>query len=528
MLVSRPDIAHSVTRGAFYLAIEKVAALVSGTIFFVVMLRLLGPTKYGLMTLALSIVALATMATGNFEMFLERYAAEYHAHDRLLTLRRAQRLSLALKLGLGVIAGLGLIAFAPLLAHQFGAPELGILLPLLAVTVAGDGFATTGRAVMYGLQRFREMTLLSVLFHVAKIALVCSLWFMRQGLVGLTVGLAAITLAFGIAQTVVPLWMLRHARDADASASTPEPGSMLRSILAYCTPLMGARITFLTGQNLGKVVLGKLFAPALLGYYSFAFQTIERFVELVYILPASLLPSLTQLVARGERGRLRLVFDRSHRLIQIASCAVSLVLFVFAREITLLVGSPLFEPAIPVLRLLALVPLARTAQLPLAMLFQALRLPGTVLTLDLLKFVVEFGSYFVLIPWLGLNGAGLANVLGAFVAYVIALWLLARTFPEGASERRGTVLQSLALFAPALLAGWLADVYAPPAWSLGLRVAIVVLALLGVFAFGLVNRPDLERFSQIPLASAWMQRTRDALVAIARGLTRFALPRSAS
>jgi O-antigen/teichoic acid export membrane protein len=301
MHVSRPDVAHSVTRGAFYLAIEKVAALISGTLFFVVMLRLLGPTKYGIMTLALSIVALATMATGNFEMFLERYAAEYHAQGRLLTLRRAQRLSLMLKLGMGLVAGLGLIALSPLLARQFGAPDLARLLPLLAVTVAGDGFATTGRAVLYGLQRFRELTLLSVLFHVAKIALVCSLWFMRQGLVALAVGLAAITVALGIAQTVVPMWMLRRVRDEGDPPADREQGTVtMRSILSYSTPLMGARITFLTGQNLGKVVLGKLFEPAQLGYFSFAFQTIERFVELIYILPASLLPSFTQLVARAN------------------------------------------------------------------------------------------------------------------------------------------------------------------------------------------------------------------------------------
>lgn len=527
--MSRPDVTHSVTRGAFYLAIEKIAALISGTLFFVVMLRLLGPSKYGIMTLALSIVALATMATGNFEMFLERYTAEYHAQGRLLTLRRAQRLSLTLKLGMGLVAGLGLIALSPLLAHQFGAPDLARLLPLLAVTVAGDGFATTGRAVLYGLQRFRELTLLSVLFHVAKIALVCVLWFTRQGLVALAVGLAAITVALGIAQTVVPMWMLRGARDdGDPPADREQGRSMLRSVLSYSTPLMGARITFLTGQNLGKVVLGKLFEPAQLGYFSFAFQTIERFVELIYILPASLLPSLTQLVARGERERLRLVFDRSHRLIQVASCAVSLLLFIFAREVTLLVGSPLFEPAVPVLRVLALVPIARTAQLPLAMLFQALRLPGTVLTLDLLKFVVEFGSYFVLIPWLGLTGAGFANLLGASISYVVALLLLARVVPDGAGERARSVLVCLALFTPLLAAGWLADAFLDPFWSLTLRVILVPIGALGVFALGLVDRHDLERLALIPLERRWMQRIRDAVIGLAGGVAQLVRPRGAA
>ena len=92
------EIAHSVSRGAFYLAIEKVAALISGLLYFALLLRWLGPTKYGIMTLALSFAGLATMATGNFEVFLERYAAQYQAQGRLATLRRAHLLALGVKL----------------------------------------------------------------------------------------------------------------------------------------------------------------------------------------------------------------------------------------------------------------------------------------------------------------------------------------------------------------------------------------------------------------------------------------------
>src|SRR5215471_2408054 len=47
------EIAKSVSRGAFYLAVEKVAALVSGTVYFALLLRWMGPTKYGIITLGL-------------------------------------------------------------------------------------------------------------------------------------------------------------------------------------------------------------------------------------------------------------------------------------------------------------------------------------------------------------------------------------------------------------------------------------------------------------------------------------------
>jgi O-antigen/teichoic acid export membrane protein len=367
--------------------------------------------------------------------------------------------------------------------------ELASLLPVLALTVVFDGFSTTGRATLFGLQRFRWVCLLAVLFHIAKTLMVGWLWWTRQGLPALAVGLTVLTVLQGLATTAVPLWLLRGATDAPGSPPAPSRRTLMESIVRYCAPLLGARITFLSGQNLGKIVLGKLFDAATLGFFSFAFQTMERFVELVHTLPASLLPSLTHLVAREERERLRDVFDQAFRLIQVTACALSFGVFVFARELTLLVGSPLFEPAVPLLRIMALVPIARTAQQPLTMLFQALRRPGTVLGLALLKFAGEFGGYLLLVRAFGMMGAGAANLIGAVLAYAVALVMLARALPEGAGERARVVALSVALTVPLLGAGLLLDRGTPMGWSLLARLALVPVAILALFALGRVVGP---------------------------------------
>jgi len=510
--VRRGEIAHNVTRGAFYLAVEKIAALLSGTAYFALLLRWLGPTKYGIMTLALSFTGLATVATGNIEMYLERFAAEYQAQGRLATLRRAQNLALLLKLALGAVAGLALASLAPFVAAQYHTPELRVLLPLLTLMVVFDGFSTTGRATLFGLQQYRWVCALAVAFHILKTLMVGALWFTRQGLPALALGLATLTVAQGVASTVVPMWMLRRARN-EGGAAPPRRRALFGEMARYCTPLLGARVTFLSGQNLGKVVLGKLFDVAQLGYFSFAFQTMERFVDVVHTLPSSLLPSLTQLVALEQRERLRYVFDQAFRLIQVTGCVLSFGVFVFAREITLLVGSPLFEPAVPLLRVMALVPIARTAQQPLTMLFQALRLPGTVLTLALVKFAGEFSGYFTLVPALGMIGAGVSNLLGAVVSYATALVFLGRVLPEGARERLRAVGVALLLFVPLLAAGWLLDRGPAFGWSLFPRLALVPLAALALFPLGLITRYDLGKLAALPLGAVWMRVPRDRFVA---------------
>jgi len=518
------EAAHTVTRGAFYLSIEKGLAVASGIAYFALLLRWLGPTKYGIMTLALSFAGLATMFTGNFEAYLERYAAEHQAHGRLGTLRRAQLLAMGLKLGLGSLAALALLGLAPALALQFRMPELATLLPVLSLMVWLEGLSTTGRATLFGVQQYRWLSGVALVFHVLKTVMVGMLWWLGKGLPELALGLTLLAVAQGAVSAGLPMWMLRRARDP-AGESPPPAGTLVRSIVSYCLPLLGARVTFVSGQNLGKIVLGKIFDPTLLGYFSFAYQTVERFVEVVYALPSSLLPTFTQLVARGERERLQRAFDQSLRLIQVVALALSAGMVVWARELTLLVGSPLFEPAVPLLQIMALVPIARTAQQPITMLFQALRLPGTVLGLALVKFAVEFGCYFALVPMLALSGAGWANLAGAVVSYLVAMIVLNRRLPEGARERTRVALTGLLVFLPLLLLGMQLESRLPSPWSEAARLLLTPLALAAVFVFGLVREEDFERLQSFPLRSVWMNHIRDGLVRAARMARQAMVPR---
>lgn len=533
--MKRGEIAQSVSRGAFFLAIEKAAALLSGVIYVALITRWLGPTKYGTFSIALSVIGIATLATGNFEEYLQRYAAEYQARGDLGTLRRAFRMALGFKLALGALAAVVLVALAPWVSTFYQSPDQQILLPLLVLIVATDGFATVGRGTLFGLQHFDKVSIISLGFHVAKTVMVGLLWKLHQGLPQMALATALLT-----AMQALAMWITSAVILARSSAPPGEPAAMpgapaaatsrglLRGMLAYCLPLLGARATFLSGQNLGTLVLGKVLDATQLGYFRFAFQTVERFVELLKTVPDALLPSLTHLVTREERERLRQVFDQAFRLIQVIAFGLSFTIFAFAPELTLWVGSPLFAPAIPVLRVLALVPLARTAQQPLTMLFQALRRPALVLQLAFVKFATELGCYFLLVPSFGVMGAGWANLAGAVASYFGALLLLATVLPEGRVQRLSAAGRTLVLLIPGIALALAADLWIGGYAATFVRAALVVLAALGVFALRLVNRYDLGKLSSIPLGTAWLRRCRDTVVSGLDRLVRTFEPGSVS
>lgn len=529
--MKRGEIARHVSRGAFFLAVEKVAALLSGMLYFALMLRWLGPTNYGILTLALAVTGFASVLTGNFEVFLERYAAEYQARRRYDLLFRAHGLAVGLKVVLGLLASGVVVVAIPILVHQFEVPALAVLLPILVFTVASDGLYTTGRSLLFGLQRFEWVSGLSLLFHISKTVLVGMLWWAQQGLVAMAVGLAVLTVAQALLFSLVALLLAHQTANEPATSEPAPPGPdddrpLWRQMMGYCLPLLGARAAFLSGQNLGKLLLAKVLDPTQLGYFTFAFQTIERFVELVYALPSALLPSLTHLVARAERERLGYIFDQAFRLVQVAACAVAWCVFAFSPELTLWVGSPLFLPSLAMLQVLALVPIARTAQQPLTMLFQATRRPGLVLTLAMVKLGVEMTCYVLVVPRLGGLGAAYANLAGAVFSYLAALAFSATLLPETAWSRAGTLARALLLTVPMLIAAAFV-MYEWPSGvgSLFARVVLVVPATVSLFALGLLTRYDLEKLSALDLRSTVLRRIRDAVVAAIDPLARVFEPR---
>ena len=264
---------------------------------------------------------------------------------------------------------------------------------------------------------------------------------------GVALGLAGV-----VAQALVALWFFRLFRSVD--------------------PFLAGAIAVFGLVN----AVAMLIDTTELGYFVFAMTTVEKFVEIVYTLPRALLPSLTQIVALGDRERLHLVFGQAFRLVQVVACILCFGLFVYARELVLLVGSPLFEPAIPLLRVLALVPLVRTAQQPLTMLFQATSRTVHVLHLALVKLGAEALGYLVMLllphAWRA-QGACWANLEGAVAAFAGAMLLARLVLREGSAERTGVVLRSALLMGPLLLATLAADRWLGPALSLAVRVPLL-------------------------------------------------------
>jgi O-antigen/teichoic acid export membrane protein len=535
------QILKNVSRGSLYLTAEQLAALVAGLAYSIMVVRWLGPGSYGILSLGLAIVQLAAIGTGNFEQYLERYSAEYEARGTMNVLQRAHLLTLLLKVSLGVLVATGIVAFSGMIAshYQHTVSQVGLLarvLQLLGLLVLFEGFTVTGRAVLFGLQRYDWIAVISIFSQAFKIAIVAALWWRGKGMLFLSAALVVVGGLTACALTLAAVILVRRGRAAIAAkgsatslalaeADTDEVGpplpadplpqtrSLVSGIVRYTMPLFGARAAYVAAQNLSRIVLGNFLAPALLGYYSFALTMIERFATFVYALPYSILPSLTQLEALGDRARFVRLLDKGFRLVTTAACAIATGLVLCAGPLTRLIGGEAYLPAVPVLSVLAAVLWLRTAQEPLTMAFYALRRTGRVLAIGVGRLALEIGAIFALLPLWSIHGAAWAAVLGAGFGLTAGLVFLSRELGQSARRvavvAKTAVLVVLSVLASRALAGvpfpgWVAIVFTVVVWA--------PLFLVAVFVADLVTEDDLQLAAGMDIGRPWLRGLRDRIV----------------
>ncbi len=488
--MSRSEV-REVSRGSFYLGLEQLTMIVGGVLYSIVVLRMLGPAMYGILNLGQATIGIAGVLTTNVETYLERFVAELEARGMGPALPALLRKILATKMILGVVAAAIVVLLSKWIADAYGYWDLRRLLPVLAPLVLLEGAYLVLRVTLFGLQRFRSIWLVSVVNNGAKIIVVFVLWRLGEGVVALVAGIVAVQLLTVVVLAILVLRFL--PKEAGAPVDVPDH----RRIWRYVLPLLGARVFFLSGQHLNRLILGALMPARELGLAAFALLTIERVIALAGAVPNSLLPTLSRLRGEGADARIEQVVTQGYRLVTALAVLLMAGTFCLAREAVWITGGAEYLGAILPLQILSIVPLFRTMQQPLNMSFYTYEKTRTVFWLAMIKFAVEPLAYPLLIPRFGVAGVALASLLSSVVVFAPTSWAANRIFPRTIAERRRTTTVAWAIGFVVIAVGWALARLAEPWPGLPARIGLFLLAIFAVAAIGRIVRPDdLRRLAE--------------------------------
>lgn len=469
----------TLARGGALNLIGAAAHGVLGFAFVLVVTRSLGLGRAGALLEAVALFTIvAKTAQLGTDVGLVRFVARSLALRRVGDLRTHLAVALAPVAALGVFLAVGLWAGAAPLSRLLASPEhagelatlirfMSPLVPLLAANLALEG-AVRGFGTMVP-----SVVVDKIARPLLQPALVLAVAAAHLGVAPLALAWAGPLAASAI---FLGLWVAILLRRAERAVSTTGAASArpAESFWAFTAPRALAGVFAVVILWLDTLLVGALESAEAAAIYAACtrFAVLGSLVALA--LTHAIEPQLTALLAGGHDRRVGQLYQSATGLVMAVAWPLYLIL-ALAAPVLVGVFGPGYASGSSALTVLALAGLAATASGPVdVMLLMAGRSRLTLLTTGA-ALVVNVVLNLVLIPRLGITGAGAAWAASIVVKNGVALlaaWRTLRVHPFGPAARRVGPL-ALAYVGTPLLAA--RTVLGP---TLGVMAAAVVVGVV--------------------------------------------------
>lgn len=231
--------------------------------------------------------------------------------------------------------------------------------------------------------------------------------------------LTAVSFALTVA---LQFWWLSQA--VPAMAKVARPAYAYREWAKISLPIFGSNVVASVFSRFDIVMVGLLMSPAEAGIYAVAMRAGMIAALLQTAICANLAPRMSKLYWANRHEELEELVQTALRWVFIPSVAVTAGLVVLAGPALRIFGKP-FAGGTSVLVIIAVCQLVGVSAGPVGWLLNMTGHQNVTATVFAVTAAVTMVAYFVLIPWLGIIGAALANG-GAVVMRSLVLNQLAR------------------------------------------------------------------------------------------------------
>jgi PST family polysaccharide transporter len=428
-IYSKMTLKRQVVNGTLWAAMESWGQQFANLLIFLVLARLLGPEAYGLMGMAVVILAFNELliAKGGWsEALIQRPQLE-SAHSTAI---------FWFLLLFAVFLMAATVMLAPWVANLFAEPKVSGLASWLSLTLPLSALAAVPDALLRRHLQFAPLTTRSL------VSAIC----------GGVVGIAGALFGFGvwslvgqqITQKVVSVVVLWRA-------TTWRPGWQFswqhyKDLHAFSLNSLGERLLICTDQVALRFAIGYVLGAASLGYYVLARKILEILNELLLNpLLKIALPAFSQLQTDSLRTQQALTLG-TQLAVLVGFPSFTGVVLVAPQLIPIAFGSD-WQNSVAVLQILALMALVNPFIYFNAVLMRA---QGQVSSQFMLSAVATFLLFVLVLPFTGrgLLAVALALLARAYMMFPIRLWVTHRVIKIAVFEE---VKQCLPIFAATLV-----------------------------------------------------------------------------
>lgn len=404
----------SLTRASLLNFVDGGVTIASALIVSVLLARKLGPDRFGVYALVMSVVIFALLfARLGIAGTVRRYVAELDGRGDRATAAAIIGRGLRLALLSGTAGSLALAALAAPFSAFFRQSQLDAYLLIGAVMLLPMVLLGVLRSIAGGLQRYRYLVVLRLTTSpLWVIACVAALWF-GAGIAGVLLA----SLLIDLVQVAALGWWV--AANVGIGWRTPLPDALGIRLRRYNLTL-GALI-FLNAvvwERSELLFLGRFNGPGQISLYAIPFALTERVVDLIPgAILGVLLPGLTY-AQSIDPARFSAMFSHALRYLAMVTLPICLFGIPLAPAIIQVLYGPGYGGAVIVLQILLVAVVFGVLGQASRSALLGIESQGWLLKTGLAAAVLSICLDLVLIPRWGAIGAAIANTV------VQATWAL--------------------------------------------------------------------------------------------------------
>ena len=396
-------VSRKVANGAIWMVLFKLVERSLGLISTLLLVRLLVPSDFGIVAMAVSVIAMVELITAfGFDVALIR--DQQASRDHYDT---AWTAGVLLALGVSFL----LVVSAPYIAAYYREPAVESVLHVLALVPLLTSLQNVGVVAFRKELEFRKEFTYQVSRKVVQFATTISLAFWLRSYWALVIG----TLAAQSFTVALSYWVHPFRPRARLRA--------WRSLFGFSKWLLFNNVVSYLKERSSDFVIGRVHGPASLGLYNVAYEfaTLPT-TELSAPINRALMPGFARLTS--DRAALYAMYGATLSVLMIVAVPAAAGLFSLAPLIVPVVLGPKWVEAIPVLQILAFTGGLLMVHSSICALLIGTGHAREVTLCNALYVALLFGFLVLLAPRFGLPGAALASVFAGLASTPVYLLVM--------------------------------------------------------------------------------------------------------
>ena len=404
-----------------YIYMSRVATAALALVASSIVVRTLGVTNVGFLTLASVIMGIAgsVIEIGLTTTMIRKLSYHLVQNDDESAVGIFRRIYF---LRLGISGSFMVLAYfaAPFVAvHAYGNASLATPLRLAGLGALLFNVSYHTEAVLRAYEKFLQLGVINVIASVARLALVAALWYVAKLNVesAMASNLAQTLIGFIIMSVVIP----RKYYTRKQTTTYP-----LGDVLRYSGWLFAFNLLFMLYDRLDVLMLGSLKPAAEVGIYAVAF-TLVRPIEMVpETLNVVFLPKVAKFTRKAQVHR----YYRDTLKVSGLVGLICVLLIIFAKPIIVTIYGTDFIPSVSLFQILIGAFILLTILNPFILVGHSLNKPQLFTLIAGINLVLHFVGNLIFIPPYGAIGAAyvtlVARVLGGIIGFMIVNYYLNR------------------------------------------------------------------------------------------------------